>query len=184
MLYPRSTEGGMGVHWIHPDVCPSLGPSVCRQGFRNFLKKLLVQFISYLAFTLMGWICSPLFISMFQASFLALWWPNIWPKMWFPELLEKTIGWINFIPGIDPNGVSILTPIHLRVPSLIFVPLVAKYLAENGGSDCQIETLLDISGWGGWWSERVYCPHSWVQLVVCRGVFPINFFHPCFLCKV
>ena len=33
-LHPRFTEGGMGVYWIHPDVCPS----VCRQGFRNFLK--------------------------------------------------------------------------------------------------------------------------------------------------
>ena len=28
LLYPRSTEGGMGVYWIHPDVCPSVRPSV------------------------------------------------------------------------------------------------------------------------------------------------------------
>ena len=27
-LYPRSTEGGKGVYWIHPDVCPSVCPSV------------------------------------------------------------------------------------------------------------------------------------------------------------
>ena len=77
-LYPRSTEGGMGVYWIHPDV----RPSVRRQGFRNFLK--------------------------------------------------KTIGSIHFIPGIYPYGASLLTPIYFRVPSLIFDPLVVKYLDENG----------------------------------------------------
>ena len=26
LLYPRSTEGGMGVYWIHPNVCPSVCP--------------------------------------------------------------------------------------------------------------------------------------------------------------
>ena len=30
-----------------------------------------------------------------------------------------------------PYGVSLLTPYHFRVPSLIFGPLVAKYLVEN-----------------------------------------------------
>ena len=72
----------MGVYWIHSDVCQSICPSVCRQGFRNFLKKLLAQFISYLAFI--------------------------------------------------PYGVIPLIPIHFPVPSLIFGPLVAKYLAESG----------------------------------------------------
>ena len=100
----------------------------------TFWKKLLAQFISYLAFTLMGWVSWPLYIFVFLASFWALWWPNIWPKMWFPELFEKTISSIHFIPGNYPYGVSFLTPIHFRVPSLIFGPLVAKYLAENGVS--------------------------------------------------
>ena len=67
----------------------SVRPSVCRRGFRNFVKKLLAQLISYLLFTLMGWVSWPLFIFVFLASFLALWWPNIWPKMGFPELFEK-----------------------------------------------------------------------------------------------
>ena len=73
-------------------------------------------------------------IFVFIASFSALWWPNIWPKMGFPKLFEKTIGSIHFIPGIYPYGVSFLTPIQFRVPSLFFGPLVAKYLAENGVS--------------------------------------------------
>ena len=38
LLYLRSTDNGMGVYWIHPNVCPSICPSVRRQGFRNFLK--------------------------------------------------------------------------------------------------------------------------------------------------
>ena len=163
LLYPRSTEGGMGVYLIYPR-CLSVRPSVCRQGFRNFLKKtigsihfipgiypygvslltpihfcvpslivgslgakhlaengvsgtfwkkkLFAQFISYLAFTHKGWVSWPLYVVVFLASFSALWWPNIWPKMGFPELFEKTIGPIHFIPGIYPYGVSLLTLIH------------------------------------------------------------------------
>ena len=125
----------------------SVRPSVCRQGFRNFLKKLLAQFVSYLAFTLMGWVSWALFIFVFLASFLALWWPNIWSKMGFLELFEKNIGPIHFIPGIYPYGVSLLTPIYFRVPSLIFGPLVANHLAENG-----------VSGtfWKKHWSNSFY----------------------------
>ena len=57
----------------------------------------------------MGWVSWPLYIFVFLASFSALWWPNIWPKMGFPELFEKTIGSIHFISGIYPYGVSLLT---------------------------------------------------------------------------
>ena len=57
---------------------------------------------------------------MFLASFSAFWWPNIWSQMGFPELFDKTIGSIHFIPGIYLYGISFLTPIHFRVPSLIF----------------------------------------------------------------
>ena len=48
------------------------------------------------------------------------------------ELFEKTIGPIKFISGIYSYEVSLLTPIHFRIPSLICGPLVAKYLVENG----------------------------------------------------
>ena len=137
-LYPHSTEGGMGVYWIHPDVCSSICPfvrlSVCRPGFGILKKKLLAQFIWYLAFTLMGRVSWPLYIFVFIASLSSLWWPNIWPQMGFPELFEKTIGSIHFMPGVYPYGVSFFTPIRFRVPSLIFGPLVTKYLAENGVS--------------------------------------------------
>ena len=100
--------------------------TICRKwGFWNFLKKLLAQFISYLAFTLMGWVSWSLYNFVFLASFWALWWPNIWPKTGFPELFEKTIGSIHFIPGIYLYGLSLLTPLHFRVPSLIFEFLVS-----------------------------------------------------------
>ena len=122
-------------------VHPSVRPSVDKVS-GTFLKNLLAQFISYLAFTLMGWVSWPLFIFVILASFLALWWPNIWSKMGFPELFEKTIGPIHFIPGIYPYGVSFLTPIHFRFPSLILGRLVAKYLAENGVSGIFWKKLL------------------------------------------
>ena len=54
--------------------------------------------------------------------------------MGFLELFEKTIGSIHFIPGIYPYRMSLLTPLHFCVPSLVFGPVVAKYLAENGVS--------------------------------------------------
>ena len=87
-----------------PDGCPSVRlsvhPYIYRQGFRNFLKKLLAQFISYLAFPLMGWVSWPLYIFMFLASFSALWWPNIWPKMgfrnFFKKLLAQLISYLAF----------------------------------------------------------------------------------------
>ena len=88
-LYPAPPKVEWGYTGFTPmSVRPSVRPSVCRQGFRNFLKKLLAQFIPYLAFALMGWVSWPLFIFVFLASFLALWWPNIWPKMGFPKLFE------------------------------------------------------------------------------------------------
>ena len=116
---------------VGPSVRPSVRPSVCRQGFRNFFKKLLAQFISYLAFTLIGWVSWPLFIHC--------------------------------------------------VHSLIFGPLVAKYLAEMGFPDFFWKTipfitylaftLRGIFGWDYFWMRwvviraEVYCPHLWVQLV-------------------
>ena len=39
--------------------------------------------------------------------------------MGFLEFFEKTIGPIHFMPGIYPHRVSLLAPIHFRVPSLI-----------------------------------------------------------------
>ena len=156
---------------VRPSVCPSVRPSVRPSVDKvsvTFWKKLLTQLIPYLAFTLMGWVSWPLFIFVFLASFLALWWPNIWPKMGFPELFENTICSIHFIPGIYTYGVRLLTPIHFRVPSLIFGPLVAKYWAENRVSDFfLIEIFI-----GYFWMMRwvviwagVYCPHLWAQFV-------------------
>ena len=116
-LYPRSTKGGMGVYWIHPNVRPfvrpSVRPSVCRQCFRNFLK--------------------------------------------------KNIGSIHFIPGIYLYGVSLLTPIHFRVPSLIFVPLVAKYLAENGVSGTFLRN---------YWLNPF---HTWHLPLWCESIDPYTF---------
>ena len=136
---------------------PSLifGPLVAKYLAENgvsgiFWKKLLAQLISYRAFILMGWVSWPLYIFVLLASFLALWWPNIWPEMGFPELVEKTVGSIHFIPGIYPYGVSFLTPVHFRVPSLICGPLVAKYLAGNG-----------VSGtfWKNYWLNSFHTGH-------------------------
>ena len=96
----RMWNGSILAGFTPMSVRPSVHPSICKQGFRIFLKKQLAQFFSYLAFILMGWVAWPLYIFVFLASFSALWWPNIWPKMGFLLLFEKIIGPIHFIPGI------------------------------------------------------------------------------------
>ena len=103
----------------------------------------------------------PLFNFVFLAPFSVLWLPDIWPKMAFPELFEKTIGSINFIPRIYPCGVSFLTPIHFRVPSLIFGPLVAKYLAENGVS-------------GTFWKKTPKNQKTIVSIHFIPGIYPFG----------
>ena len=117
----------------------SVRPSVCRQEFRDILKKLLAQFISYLAFTLMGWVSWPLYIFVFLASFLALWWPNIWPK-WVSETF-----WKNY---------CLNSVFSWRIPICV-------------AQDCKIEIFIGYF-WIRWVVIRagVHCPHLWAQLVV------------------
>ena len=54
--------------------------------------------------------------------------------LYIDVVLSLSIDLIHFIPGIYPHGVSFFTPVHFRVPSLIFGSLEANYLAENGVS--------------------------------------------------
>ena len=103
-----------------------------KMGFRNFSKKLLAQFISYLPCILMGWVSWPQYIFVFLASFSTLWWPNIWLKMGFPEFKKQNYWFHSLHTWHLPLGVSLLTPIHFRVPSLICDPLVAKCLTKMG----------------------------------------------------
>ena len=131
-------------------------------GFPEFLKKKTIDPIHFIPgiypygvslftprhFRVPSLICGPL-----VAKYLA-------EKMGFPELFEKNIGSIHFIPGIYLYGVSLLTPIYFRVPCLIFgPPLVAKYLAENGVSGTFWKKLLAqffsylafiLMGWVSW----------------------------------
>ena len=80
-----------------------------------------------------GWVTWPLYIFVFLASFSALWGPNIWLKMGFPELKKRNY-WFHSLHTWHLPLWSFLTPIHFHVPNLIFGPLRAKYLAENGVS--------------------------------------------------
>ena len=67
-IYPYGLSLWTPIHFRVPS--PIFGR---KWGFRNFLKKLLAQFILYLAFTLMGWVSWTLSILVFLASFSALW---------------------------------------------------------------------------------------------------------------
>ena len=80
-----------------------------KMGFRHFLKKKnqLAQFISYLALILMGWVSWPLYIFLFLSSFSALWWPNIWQKWGFRNLLKKLLAqFISYLAFILMGWVS------------------------------------------------------------------------------
>ena len=80
----------------------------------------------------MGWVSWPQYIFVFLASFSTLWWPNIWLKMGFPEFKKQNYWFHSLHTWHLPLGVSLLTPIHFRVPSLICDPLVAKCLTKMG----------------------------------------------------
>ena len=127
-------------------------------GFRNFLKNKKQNNNSPIHFvpgvypyraSLMT-----MFILVFLESISVLWWPNIWPKMRFLDLFEKKtqkkpppnyMYWLNaFIYGIYNYGMSLMTAIYFRVPSVNFVPLVAKYLTQNGVSRTFWKTIGSI----------------------------------------
>ena len=152
-------------------------------GPRNFLRKLLAQFISYLAgiypygvshLTPIHFRVPSLIFGPLGAKYLT--------ENGVSRIKKKTIGSIHYIPGIYRYGESFLTPIHFHVPNLIFGPLRAKYLAENGVSgtfwknywfhskfswriptcvahDCKIEIFI-VYFWMRWVVIRawVYCP--------------------------
>ena len=86
--------------------------------------------------------------------------------MGFPELFEKTIGPIHFIPGIYPYGMSLLTPIQFGVPSLIFGLLVAKHLAEKGVSGFKKKKTI-----GSIISYLAFTLMGWVSLPLYIFVF-------------
>ena len=171
---PKVERGYTGFTWglsVRLSVRPSVRPSVCRQGFRNFSRKLLAQFISSLGFILMGLVSGPLLIFVFVPSFLALWWPKIDRKSGFPQLFAKTVGSIHFIPGIYTYGVSLWTPIDFRVRALIFGPLVAKNWPKIGVSatfreNCRLDSFhpWDLYLWGKSLDPYRFscsCPHFW-----------------------
>ena len=75
------------------------------------------------------------------------------------KLLAQFISYLTFIL----MGWVLLTPIHFGVPSLIFGPLVAKYLAENG-----------ISGifWKNYWLNSF---HTWYLSLWGESLDPYTF---------
>ena len=64
--------------------------------------------------------------------------------MAFPEFFFLNYWFHSLHTWHLPLGCEFLAPIHFRVPSLIFGPLVAKYLAENGVSGTFWKTIGSI----------------------------------------
>ena len=64
----------------------------------------------------MGWVSWPLFIFVFLASFSVHWWPNIWPKMGFLELLKKKMAqFISYLAFTLMGWVSWLLYIYVFI---------------------------------------------------------------------
>ena len=156
---------------VRLSVRPSVRLSVCRQGFRNFSRKLLAQFISSLGFILMGvslW--TPIDFRVRARIFGPLVAKN-WPKIGVSAIFAKTVGSIHFIPGIYTYGVSLWTPIDFRVRALIFGPLVAKNWPKIGVSatfreNCRLDSFhpWNLYLWGKSLDPYRFscsCPHFW-----------------------
>ena len=81
--------------YFHPSVHPPARPSV-----RMFVddisgtfwkKKTTIGSVHFrLGIWPYGWVSRPLFIFVFLASISTIWWRNIWAKMGFPDLKNKT----------------------------------------------------------------------------------------------
>ena len=138
----------------------------------------------------MGWVSWPLYIFVFLASFSALWWPNIWPKMGFPELLKKRlaqfisylafilIGWVSWPLYILVFLASFSAPWWPNIwPKMGFPNFLKKLLAQfifflKNSHLCSTQLqnrnlywiFLDEMG-SDQRGEGVYCPHLWAQLV-------------------
>ena len=140
-----------------------------------------------------------LYIFVFLASFSALWWPVIRPKMGFLELIEKTIGSFHLIPGIYPYGVSLLTLytfvflasfwalwwpniwpkigflglFEKNIGSIHLIPVIYPYeVSLLTPIHFRVPSFNFVSLVDEVGSDQgVYCPHLWAQLVCnCFGV--------------
>ena len=152
VIIPRLLRMWNRVYRINPwclPICLSFCPSVCRQGFRNFLNKAITWFVSYLAFTIMGCASWPLFISVFILSILANWSPNFCRKMRFPDLKKKTTSSIHFIPGVYPKGWALDT-YSFSILTFGFGPLMAKCLPEKGVSRIKNYQVPVTEPWRKW----------------------------------
>ena len=112
---PRSTEGG---NVIHPDVSPSVRPSVglSTRFLELVLIKLFVKFIWYLIFNLLVCFSWPLFILVFY-----LWWPNTDPQfIWYLAFIF--MGWVFWLLFIF---VFLLLILALCCPNMC--PKMEKY---------------------------------------------------------
>ena len=128
LIIPRKVEWGytgFTLTSVLPSVGQSVRQSVCRQGFRIFLKKkLLAQFISYLASTLNG--TSLLTAIHFRVSNVnfghLLCWSDIWPKMGFPEFLKELLAhFISYLAFTLWGRVFCPTYIFLLLPPTSFL---------------------------------------------------------------
>ena len=119
----------------------------------TFWKKLLALFISYLAFTLMGWVSWPLYIFVFLASFLKN------SHLCSTRLQNRNLYWI-FLDevGNDQNG-SILSPFMDTAcyhTNLLHFP-IGVVLKSNGNTLDHKHMQQAVQMRSMWGSKHVLC---------------------------
>ena len=138
---------------------------VYRQGLLQKNQQTSGPFISCIAFTVMRWVSWPLFIFVFPVSISALWWPNIWPEMGFPELFEKQ-GKSEGFEGCDRRtGYSPETP-NLGQNRWCFVPCdleIWRMTLKNNRASLQCYFKLCAT----------FHSHRWIQTGVTFRKRPI-----------
>ena len=106
-----------------------------------FEKKILSQFLSYLAFTLMGWVFWTLFILVLLSSILDPWRPNICSRKGFQNFSSHYPP----VANTKPDFFRRLCSIHNDCKTRIFVEYFwIRWVVIGAG---------------------VYCLHLWVQHV-------------------
>ena len=118
-------------------------------GRRNFLKNYLLDSFDTWHLPIWGesvtesldpYSLSYLYCQLQPAGLICL-------KMKFDEFIKKNISSIHLIPSIYPSGISLLAPIHVRVSTVNFGPLVASG-SQPSLSPCTVinPILLTYSG--------------------------------------
>ena len=123
-------------------------------GFWNFLKKTLAQFISYLAFTLMGWVSWPLFLF----GYFWMRWVLIRAGVYCPHLWAQLVAiWIWQKPDYHHCQLCLLVYINMILLRCVAVDQAERWQLLPYSCVMILGISWEQPGRASSWDERLLC---------------------------